>query len=105
MEEVQLQQRGSTTDPKHGEVVVALFHGIIDRVYKPRVVSAALRNVVGTGAGGSGHSIAHDLGDELRGFFPAVVERLVRIRVGLHDEVDVGLEGSKLGAVMAIPVV
>lgn len=93
------------TYPEHGEVVVALFHGVIDSVDEARIVLAALRNVVCAGARRSRHVVAHDLGNELLGLVAAVVQRLVCVGVGLHDQVDVGLQGGQLGPVVAVSVV
>lgn len=91
--------------PEHGEVAVAVLYGVVDGVDEAAVVLAALGDVVGAGAGGAGHVVAHDGGDELGRLVAAIVERLVRVRVGLEDEADVGLERGELGAVVAVPVV
>ena len=93
------------THPKHGQVVVALFHRIVDGVDKARIVFSTLRNVVGTRARCGRDVVPHDLRDELGGLFIAILERLVRIRVGFHNQVDVGLERGELGSVMTVPVV
>lgn len=91
--------------PEHGEVVVALLHGVIDGVDKARIVFAALGDIVSARAGRRRHIAAHDLRDELRGLLAAIFELLVGVRVRLEDEVDVGLQRRQLGPVVAIAVV
>lgn len=90
---------------EHRQIIIALLHSVIDSVHEARVVLSALRDIVGTSARRSGDVVAHDLRDQLRSFLPVVLQRLVLVGVGLHDEVDVGLQSSKLSPVVAVAVV
>lgn len=91
--------------PEHAEVVVALFERIIDRIHEARIVFADLSDVVGACAGGCRDIGAHNLRDELLGLLAIILERLVRIRVGLEDQTNVGLQSRELSSVVAVPVV
>lgn len=79
------------THPEHGEIVVPLLHRIIDRVDKARVVFSALCDIICASTGRRRHVVAHNLRDKLRGLLSIILERLVRIRVSLHNQVDVSL--------------